>query len=116
MKNILIIPTAFLLLSGGVVSYAQQPQARPMQPQEQKSEDTPATLKGCLTKGGDAQTYALADDMSGQKVVFSGSAKLDNYLNQTVEIQGQIVDRGGAKSFQPRTIKTVAASCKTGQK
>ncbi|MBN9660334.1 MAG: hypothetical protein J0H49_19250 [Acidobacteria bacterium] len=116
MKNILLITTAFLFLSGGTASFAQQPQPRPTQPQDQKSEDTPATLKGCLTKGSEAQTYALADDTSGQKVVFSGSAKLDNYLNQTVEIQGDIVDRGGEKAFQPRTIKTLAASCKNGQK
>lgn len=116
MKNILLIPAAFLFLSGGAASYAQQPQARPMQPQDQKSEETPATVKGCLTKGSEAQTYAVADDTSGQKVVFSGSAKLDNYLNQTVEIQGEIVDRGGEKSFQPRTIKSIASSCKSGQK
>ncbi|MGJ5818325.1 hypothetical protein [Paludibaculum fermentans] len=114
MKNILLYTATFLLL--GVGAFAQEPPARPAPPQDQKSEEMPATLKGCLTKGSDAQTYALADDTSGQKVVFSGSSKLDNYLNQTVELKGEIVDRGGEKSFQPRTIKTIAASCKNGQK
>ncbi|MGC4048492.1 MAG: hypothetical protein QM757_02110 [Paludibaculum sp.] len=116
MKNILLSTTTALFLSLAATSYAQEPPARPSQPQEQKSEETPATLKGCLTRGSGAQTYSVADDVSGQMVTFSGSAKLDNYVNQTVEIQGSIVDRGGEKSFQPRTIKTLAASCKQGQK
>ncbi|WP_321471309.1 hypothetical protein [uncultured Paludibaculum sp.] len=115
MKNILLFTSAFLLLSVGVVSYAQEPQSPPAQPQDQKSEGTPATLKGCLTKGSEAQMYSVADEASGQKVMFSGSAKLDNYVNQTVELTGAIVERGGEKAFQPRTIKTVAASCKSGQ-
>ena len=114
MKNILLFTSAFLLLSVGAVSYAQEPHTRPAQPQDQRSEGTPATLKGCLTKGSQAQTYVVADETSGQKVMFSGSAKLDSYLNQTVEIKGEIVERGGEKSFQPQSIKTTSASCKAG--
>lgn len=113
MKNILLITSAFLFLNVGAVSYAQEPPpTRPAQPQDQ---GTPVTLKGCLTKGNQAQTYLVADETSGKKVMFAGAAKLDSYLNQSVEIKGAMVERDGEKSFQPQSIKTISASCKSGQ-
>jgi hypothetical protein len=115
MKKIFLFTSAFLLLSVGSISYAQEPPARQAPPQEKKGEGTPVTLKGCLTKGSQAQTYTVADEASGEKVMFAGPAKLDSYLNQTVAITGAIVESGGEKSFQPQSIKTIAASCKSGK-
>lgn len=115
MKKILLFTSMILTLSMGAVGYAQEPPARSPQPQHEQSTSAPATLKGCLTKGSQAKTYSLADEATGQMVTFAGSAKLDNYLNQTVELTGDMVERGGEKSFMPQTVKTVAASCKSGQ-
>jgi hypothetical protein len=74
------------------------------------------TLKGCLTKGSQAQEYVVADEKSGEKLAFAGSSKLDSYVNQTVEISGKVVDRGGDKAFQPQSIKSIASSCNATQK
>ena len=53
----------------------------------------------------------MADEASGEKISFAAPSKLDSYLNQTVELKGQIVEQGGAKTFQPESVKSVAASC-----
>jgi hypothetical protein len=58
----------------------------------------------------------VADEKSGEKIAFSASSKLDSYVNQTVEIAGRVVDRGGAKSFQPQSVKAISASCNSTQK
>jgi hypothetical protein len=118
MKNVLGRISAALILSVGALSYAQDdPPARqpPAQQERQRSQDegTPATLRGCLTKGSEAQEYVVADEKSGEKVSFGGSAKLDSYVNQTVELTGQIIERGGEKAFLPQAIKSVASTCKT---
>jgi hypothetical protein len=111
---------SFLLLSVGAIGYAQQP-APPPTPQQQpgpqgqrdRSEGpaTPATLKGCLTKGAQAQQYMVADEATGQSVSFAAPDKLATYVNQTVELKGQFVEQGGAKTFQPESVKSVAPSC-----
>jgi hypothetical protein len=118
MKNVLGRLSATLILSVGALSYAQEnppTQQPPAQRERQRSQDegTPATIRGCLTKGSQAQEYVVADQKSGEKVSFAGSAKLDSYVNQTVELTGQIVERGGEKAFQPQAIKSVASTCKT---
>jgi hypothetical protein len=120
MKKALIPVFASMFLSAGAVTYAQE--ATPGQPppaqqerQRTQEEDTPATLRGCLSKGTQAQEYVVADEKSGEKVSFGGPAKLDTYLDQTVEITGRIVDQGGAKAFQPQSIKSVSSSCKAAQ-
>lgn len=115
MTNILLFVSAFLFLSVGALSYAQEPPPRPAQPQDPKSEVTPVKLTGCLTKGNQAQAYSITDETSGEKVMFSGPAKLDSYLNQVVEVRGEIVEDGGKKVFQPHAVKSVSASCKSGK-
>jgi hypothetical protein len=101
-----------LLFSVGALTYAQDnPPAR--QPPPAAREGTPATIRGCLTKGTQAQEYVVADEKSGEKVSFGGPSKLDNYVNQTVEVTGQTVERGGEKAFQPEAIKSVASTCKS---
>jgi len=115
MKTALTCTIASLLLSVGTLGYAQQPP--PQQEQRPRDEGgTPVTLKGCLTKGSQAQEYVVADEKSGEKLAFAGSAKLDSYVNQTVELSGKVVDRGGEKTFQPQSIKSVASSCNATQK
>src|SRR5262245_51409148 len=104
MKNILVRISATLVLSLGGLSCAQDnptTQQPPAQREGQRNQDegTPVTVRGCLTKGSQAQEYVVADERSGEKVSFAGSAKLDSYVNQTVEITGQIVERGGEKVF-----------------
>ena len=104
----------------GSVAYAQQeppPQAPPAQQNAQPAEDSgsPMVLKGCLKKGTQAQEYVVADDDSGKQTSFAGPAKLDGYVNQTVEISGRVVERGGEKTFQAQALKPVASSCKNSQ-
>jgi len=107
MRKALLSALAPLLLSIGAVSYAQEP------PSQKPQQDSSAvTVKGCLTKGPEAQQYIVTEDASGEKVMFGGSAKLDEYVNQTVELTGRIVERGGQSAFQPQSIKTVSSSCK----
>jgi hypothetical protein len=115
MKKALTFAIASLLLSIGSIGYAQQ---SPAQQESQRPQDdgAPLTLKGCLTKGTQSQQYVVADDRSGEKVAFAGSSKLDSYVNQTVEVSGRVVDRGGDKTFQPQSIKSVASSCNATQK
>jgi hypothetical protein len=117
MKNVFVRMSAVIALSIGTLTYAQDPPAQQQQPaerQRQRSQDegTPTMIRGCLTKGSQAQEYVVADEKSGEKVAFGGPAKLDSYVNQTVEVTGQMTDRGGEKAFQPQAIKSVAATCK----
>jgi hypothetical protein len=101
------------LLSIGAVGYAQQERQKPPEQQQERqrqAESTPMTFTGCLTKGTQAEEYVLVDK-SGQKLTFAGSSKLDSYVNQTVELSGQVIDRGGEKAFQPQSIKSISSSC-----
>jgi hypothetical protein len=97
-------------LSVGTLAYAQQSPA-PQESPKPQDEGAMLTLKGCLTKGSQAQQYVVADERSGEKISFAGSSKLDSYVNQTVEISGKVVDRGGDKTFQPQSVKSVSSSC-----
>jgi hypothetical protein len=115
MKKALTCTIASLLLSVGTLGYAQQ---SPAQQDSQRPQDGGAqvTLKGCLTKGSQSQQYVVADQSSGDKIAFAGPSKLDSYVNQTVEVSGKVVDRGGDKTFQPQSVKSVSSSCNGTQK
>jgi hypothetical protein len=118
MKNALVVSMMFSIT---VIAYAQQePQAQPQQPpaREQpqaQAQDSALTLRGCLTKGSAAQQYVVADEASGQNVPFAGPAKLDSYVNQVVEIRGQIVEREGKRAFLPESVKQISSSCAATQ-
>src|SRR6185312_12010147 len=93
MKKALIPVFASMFLSAGAVTYAQE--ATPGQPppaqqerQRTQEEDTPATLPAGLSKGTQAQEYGVAEEKTSEKVSCGGRAKLDSYLDQTVEITG----------------------------
>lgn len=109
MKPTLLGAIASILLSAGTVSFAQEPPAQ-REPQ-QKNESPAVQVRGCLTKGSEPQQYVVADEESGKKVAFGAPSKIDSYLNQTVELTGRMIDRGGEKSFQPEAIKSVSSSC-----
>lgn len=107
MKKTLMGAFASILLSASAVSYAQEQPAQ----KEPQGDASAAQVRGCLTKGSEPQQYVVTDDKSGKKVAFGASSKLDSYVNQTVELTGRVVDRGGEKSFQPEAIKSVSSSC-----
>jgi hypothetical protein len=120
-----LIPTiaSFLLLSTGAVGYAQEspPQQQPsphqqLRPQDQQDpsadQGKPVTLKGCLTKGELEKQYIVADEASGKRISFTGwSTNLAGYVNQTVEVKGQIVEQGATRAFEAESVKSVASSC-----
>jgi hypothetical protein len=110
MRKILMGAIASTVLMG-MAAFGQEPSPEKKQPQQ--GEDSSITLQGCLTKGAEEQQYLLTNESSGRKLAFGGPSKLDEYLNQTVELKGRIVDRGGQSGFQAESVKTVTSSCKT---
>jgi len=109
-----ILVTAFAAcLSAGINMYAQNPNQPPPMPDqtEQQSPGQPKTLVGCLTKGQTDHQYVLADQKTGEKVSFLASERIEPYLNQTVQLDGQEVTRNGEKAFAPQSVKKVSASC-----
>jgi hypothetical protein len=113
-----IFLTAFsACLSVGTVVYAQNPPQQPPPPeqgqgqQQQSQAGQPRTVVGCLTKGSAEHTYVVTDSKSGEKLSFAASEKIEPYLNQTVQLDGQQMSRGGASAFTPQTVKTVSSSC-----
>jgi hypothetical protein len=115
MKKILLPSIVSTLLALGIAS-AQTP--RQQAPQQQQKDDSAGaqdvTLTGCLSKGASTGEYVLADKTSGNKVNFAASEKIEPYVNQTVELTGRVMDRGGEKVFQPQSVKRVAPSCEGG--
>ncbi|MBZ5604433.1 MAG: hypothetical protein LAO79_19185 [Acidobacteriia bacterium] len=104
-----LVPLTFSLL----LSAAAWGQQRPPQPQEQQppSDSQATTVTGCLAKGTNAGEYSLKDNKTGQTYTFAGPERLDSYLNHTVALTGKMLDRGGEKSFQPQSIRTVSDTC-----
>ena|SRR5690348_15092342 len=127
MKKQLFI--AALYASVGAVSlvYGQNPGQTPeeRQPPSQSQpqahapsapgEAQPTTVVGCLTKGNGDHEYVVTGK-SGDKTSFSASEKIEAYLNQTVQLNGQQTSRGGEKAFVPQTVKQVSASCENAPK
>lgn len=107
--------TVFLGL--GLAAFAQNPgRGTPDQTPNQadpsaQSDSKSATLTGCLMKGDTEDQYALTDNESGEKYSFAAPNQLQRYLNQTVQLTGTVTMQGGAKSFRPESVKSIAASC-----
>lgn len=114
-----------VFLGAGIVGFAQNPSRRPpAQPQDPTAADPaspgsqaadPLTITGCLMKGSASGEYALTDSKSGEKYSFAAPDKLQEYLNQTVQLTGTVSTRGGAKDFRPQSVKTVSSSCTSSQ-
>ncbi len=121
MKRTLIASVAALFLAVASPGYAQDnsgrrqqgEQGRDGQRQERNREGSLVTIRGCLAKGSQPQTYMVTDDTSGQNVTFAGPARLDDYVNQTVEVTGQYRDDGGQRTFMPQAMRAVSNSCKS---
>ncbi len=112
--------TVFLGL--GIAAFAQNPNQRtpPSQQPDQNEQNEQAdgksmTLTGCLMKGEKPDEYAITDNKSGEKISFAAPDQLQRYINQTVQIAGTIVTRGGAKEFRPQSVKAISPSCERSQ-
>ncbi len=120
MKAIFSAGVVSMCISLGTFAYAQEPGGRPpaqRQPPDQReqNEAQPASYTGCLTKGTGAGQYMIADQKTGERVVFGASEKIEKYVNQTVTITGRVVARSGERTFEPETVRLVAASCEAPQ-
>jgi len=116
--NRLFLPLTFSVALGlGSVALAQNPgqrtppsQQNPAQQQEEQGGQS-VTVIGCLAKGTTPDQYVITESKSGQKVTFGGPNQLEKYLNQTVQLTGTMMNKGGEKSFQPESLKPVSPSC-----
>jgi len=106
----------------GIAAFAQNPNQRtpPSQPpsqseQNEQADGQPMTLTGCLMKGQNPEEYAITDSKSGEKISFAAPDQLQRYVNQTVQIAGTVVTRGGAREFRPQSVKAISPSCERAQ-
>jgi hypothetical protein len=117
--NRLFLPLTFSVALGlGSVALAQNPSQRtppsqqnPAQQQEEQGNGQSVTFIGCLAKATTPDQYVITENKSGQKVTFGGPNQLEKYLNQTVQLTGTMMNKGGEKSFQPESLKPVSPSC-----
>jgi hypothetical protein len=112
--------TAFIGL--GIAALAQNPNQRtppPQQPtpneQNEQAGGQPMTLTGCLMKGEKPEEFAITDNKSGEKISFAAPEQLQKYLNQTVQLVGTVMTRGGARAFKPESVKAISPSCERPQ-
>lgn len=115
--------SAVFILSLGlaVTVFGQEPNPGRKAPSPQNNEQQQApdqghaqkvSLTGCLAKGTQTNQYVITDQASHQKVAFPGPSQLDQYVNQTVKITGNMVEDGnGRKVFQPDSLNPVSPSC-----
>jgi hypothetical protein len=126
MKKLSISAMFTVFLGLGIAAFAQNPNQRtppsqpPAQPQTQGEPNEqagaqPMTLTGCLTKGEKPEEFAITDNKSGEKVSFAAPDQLQKYLNQTVQLSGTVMTRGGAKAFRPESVKAISSSCERPQ-
>jgi len=106
-----LLPITFSLFLG-TAAYAQNPQQTPQTQQDPSDQST--TVTGCLAKGTNAGEYAIKDSKTGETYTFAGPERLESYVGHTVQLTGKMMARGGEKSFQPQSIKTVSDSCGGG--
>ena len=122
MRTFLVPAVLTLFLSLSTIAVGQtpgrgapSPQARPSpqgQQDRQQDEGERVILTGCLAKGAKANQYEIADQASKKKFAFPGPAQLDQFINQTVRLIGNVVDDGyGNKVFQPDSVSRVSDSC-----
>lgn len=124
MRKILLSTMMSVFLGLGSASYAQNPDQETPSKQKRdrggaqerdRSEAQEVSITGCLMKGSTSGEYTITDQKSGEKVSFTGSAKLDKYVNQTVKITGKMSGAGADKVFQPETLDPVSPSCESGR-
>lgn len=117
----IFLPLTFSVLVGmGSVAMAQNPSQRaPRQQQPSQQEDSAngqaVTVIGCLAKGTAPDEFVITENKSGQKLAFGGPNQLEKYLNQTIQLTGTMMNKGGEKSFQPETVKPVSPMCESSK-
>ena len=106
----------------GIAALAQNPNQRaPPSQQPNQSEQNeqaggqPMTLTGCLMKGTQPQKYGITDNKPGENISFAAPEQLQGYLNQTVQLVGTVMIRGGQKAFRPESVKAISTSCERSQ-
>jgi hypothetical protein len=57
----------------------------------------------------------ITDKKSGEKLNFSATNAIDQFLNKTVQLQGRVTSQGGEKAFIPQSAKALAPSCDAQQ-
>ncbi len=124
MKKLSHFALATVFFGLGMPAFAQTPgqPTRPQQPSQQADPPDPApeagspmTLTGCLMKGLSSNEYSITDTRSGQKFSFAAPDQLQRYLNQTVQLNGTVMTRGGDKIFRPESVKSLSPSCERSQ-
>lgn len=122
MKILSTSATFTVFIGLGIAALAQNPSQRTppsQQPaqseQNEQADGQPMTLTGCLSKGLNPDEYAIADNKSGEKLSFAAPDQLQRYVNQTVQISGTVMTRGGARSFRPESVKAISPSCERAQ-
>ena len=122
MKKLSRAATFMVFVGLGIVAFAQNP--RPATPPSQQTDPSdppaqaggqPMTVTGCLMKGTSPSEYAITDNKSGEKLSFAAPDQLQKYLNQTVQLTGTVMNRGGAKAFRPESVKAISPSCERSQ-
>jgi hypothetical protein len=127
MKQLSRSALFLVFLGAGIMGFAQVPGQR--RPPSQQPGDPPAaagdpagqaagdplTVTGCLMKGASSGDYAITDSKSGEKFSFAAPDKLQQYLNQTVQLTGTVTNAGGAKAFRPESVRSVSPSCGTAK-
>lgn len=92
----------------GQAPNSQAPGAKP-----ETSQGSTVSITGCLAKASAPNQYEITDQQSQQKVMFPGPTQLDQFVNQTVRLTGEMADSGnGKRQFQPKSISIISASCK----
>jgi hypothetical protein len=124
MKKLFTSVMFTVFIGLGIAAFAQNPNQRtppsqqPPQPTQGEPEQAggqPMTLTGCLMKGEKPEEFAITDSKSGEKVSFAAPEQLQKYLNQTVELSGTVMTRGGARAFRPESVKAISPSCERPQ-
>ncbi len=105
----------------GLAAFAQMPREKitPSRRSDPPAETSPVaqtegestTVIGCLTKGAGPSQYAITDQKSGRILSFAGPDHLQNFLNQTIQLTGTMMNRSSSQMFRPEGLKPVAASC-----
>jgi len=128
MKKSLLLAIMSACLGAGINVYAQNPgrggappqtpsdpQQAPAQSPADSGDASPLTVVGCLVKATGDHLYTITDKKSGEKLNFSATNAIDQFLNQTVQLTGRVTAKGGEKSFIPQTAKSLSPSCDAPQ-
>lgn len=111
-----LIATAALLPIGTIVYAQGRPSQQPMGQETRqtgrygKSSKT-NTLTGCLTQGTSGDFFRLKTKGSQGEVLVQGSSDLAEYVNQMVQLKGNMSQENGRSVFKVTKFKRIGRSC-----